>query len=192
MYFNIFWGGISPKWLHTFLLPRNKNPNKNRFQQWTVICVLSRGRWLPHRGITNWAPKLTSSHHLTRVFVEHCTKDRLPHTLPTLKSSKPQAHLQVYGRDFHNRLFGQSRSTTCWRGYMKENSKVSLTQTSLQNSSSPQIRLQTWTMWQQPDCLPCDSHTPCPSLPPSCSAPAFSLREKQTRPPRHHYEWWGM
>ena len=53
-------------------------------------------------------------------------------------------------------------------GHMKEDFKFPLAQTFHQNSSSSsQLSLQTWTMWQQPDCFPCDSppHPPTPHPP---------------------------
>lgn len=112
-----------------------------------MVCVSSRN--LPHRGFVpeRRTTKLTLYHTVKTGDVQHDTEVECRLTFRLM------AGISISD-------FSVKAALQCVvRGYMKE----LLTQTSLQNSSSPLLSLQTWTMWQQPDCFPCDSlppHTP--------------------------------
>lgn len=75
-----------------------------------------------------------------------------------------------------------SFSSTCWRSYMKVQCRSLTSYSNSETPPSPLLGLKTWTMWQQPDCLPCDS----PSSPPHTALCYFLLCLDSLKKPHEH------
>lgn len=139
------------KCLEVIFLFSSTSKQKNIISLLPCLCH-STGRNLPHRGFVpeHRTTKLTSYHMIKTGYIQYDTEVECRLTFRLM------AGISI--SDFSVKAALQR----VVRGYMKE----LLTQTSLQNSSSPLLSLQTWTMWQQPDCFPCDSLLPQSPPPP--------------------------